>query len=99
MGIGRIDSLEILLELRAVVEMLLPHLESGVLDIGRGERLAVVPVHALAQLERNGFPVGRSLPGGGKDPDRAALGVEIDERFHDLARDDVDARRGPERRD
>ena len=98
MGIGRIDRLEILLELGAVVEMLLPHLHGGVLDIGRGERLAVVPVHALAQLEGDRLPVGRSLPAGGKHPDRAALGVEIDQRLHDLAGDDVDERRGPERR-
>ena len=44
------------------------------------------------------FPSGEASQAVARTPTRAALGVEIDERFHDLARDDVDARRGPEGR-
>ena len=87
-GVRRIDRLEILLELRAVIEMLLPQLDGGVLHVGGGERLAVVPGDAFAQLERDGLAIRLRIPADGRqDGDRIALAVEVDERLHNLAGD------------
>ena len=98
MRVRRIDRLEILLELRAVIEMLLPHLDRRVLHVGGGERLAVVPGDTFAQPERDRLPILCRIPADGEDGRRIALGVEIDERFHDLAGDQIDASRGPQGR-
>jgi len=63
----------------------------GEFDVGRGERLAVMPGDAFAQFERHGLAIGRSFPAFGKHADRLAIGVEIDEVLLDLAADNVDA--------
>ena len=89
--IRRLDRGQEQLQRRSVIEDLLPHVHGGEFDVGRGERLAVVPGDALAQLEGHGLAVGRGFPALGEHADRLAVGVEIDQVLLDLAADDVDA--------
>lgn len=64
--VGRIDGFEIGEDQTAEILQRLPDLERGEGDIERGERLAVMPGDAVAQLEGDGEAVGRTFPGGGK---------------------------------
>ena len=91
LGVRRFDRGQEQLQRRTVIEDLLPHVHGGEFDVGRGERLAVVPGDALAQLEGHGLAVGRGFPALGEHADGLAVGIEIDEVFLDLAADDVDA--------
>jgi hypothetical protein len=95
--VRRVDGVEVELQGRAVVEVLLPHLHRGELHVGRGEGLAVVPLDAFAQREGDGLAVGRRLPGGRQHRRRFALRVEVDQRLHDLAGDHINAGRGAQR--
>src|SRR3954471_11981256 len=52
-----------------------------------------MPSHALAQLERDGFPIRRGFPALGEYADRLSVCVEIHQRLLDLATHDVDAGR------
>ena len=70
--IGRIDRGEEQLQRRSVVEDLLPHVHRGEGDVLRGERLAIVPCDALAQLEGDGLAVRRRLPALGQQIGRAS---------------------------
>jgi hypothetical protein len=89
--IRRLDRCQEQLQRRAVIEDLLPHVHGGEFDIGRGERLSVVPGDALAQVEDHRLAVGGSFPAFREHADRLAVGIEIDQVFLDLAADDVDA--------
>jgi hypothetical protein len=74
----------------------------AVLDVGGGERVAVVPLHALAQLERPRL-LTLNLPFGGEAGDELAVGPAAREVVEHVERDaDVVRRRahvGIERRD
>ena len=91
MLVRRVDRDQVLLQLGAVVELGLPQLHSVVLHVGGGKRLAVVPLHALAQMEGDGFAVRRGVPPGRQHPDRLAIRIQIHQRLHHLAGDGIDA--------
>ena len=91
-----VDRLEVPLQRRAVVQVLLPQLHRRVGDVVAGERLAVVPAHPLAQLEGDLPPVLARGPGGREHRLVALVGL-VDQGLHDLARDVVDAGRGAQR--
>ena len=61
--VGRVDRLQILEDDAAEILQRLPDLQRREGDVGRAERLAVMPFDAVAQLEGDRQPVGRSFPG------------------------------------
>jgi hypothetical protein len=93
-----VDRFQILLQLSAVVQLLLPHLYRGVLHVARGERLAVVPGHALAQLEGDGPAIRCRGPGRRQHAHRSAVRPKVDQRLDDLRGHDVDAGGGAQSR-
>ena len=86
--VGRLDGLQIGEDDAAEILQRLPDVERREGDIGGGEGLAVVPGHALAQMERHRKPVLRAFPGGGETRRQPILAVEggLGERLHHLAR-------------
>ncbi|MNV61222.1 hypothetical protein D3C71_1537230 [compost metagenome] len=97
-SVGRVDGLQVKLQGRTEVQVLLPEFQRVVLHIGRGERLAIMPGDAFAQLERDGLAVRIGGPGGGQLRHRLASGVQVHQRFDDLAGHDVDAGGGAQGR-
>ena len=64
--VRRVDGFQILEDDAAEVLQRLPDLQRREGDVGRGERLAVMPGDAFAQLEGDRQPVGRAFPGCGQ---------------------------------
>ena len=64
--VGRLDRGHVAEGIDAARVHLLQHVHDGELHVGGGERLAVVELHVLAQLEGDGLAVGRHLPGFGE---------------------------------
>jgi hypothetical protein len=56
------------------------------LDIGRGERLAVVPGAILAQVENKGLAVVLLFPAGGQAWRGLEVGVVFEQRIEDVVR-------------
>ena len=98
--VRRIDRFEVLEHLPPEVLQRLPHRKCREGDVGRGERLSVVPGHAFAQLEGDRLSVIRAFPGGGEPRRQAALALigGFGEWFDHLARHEEHAVRGDDRR-
>ncbi|EGE55379.1 hypothetical protein RHECNPAF_930023 [Rhizobium etli CNPAF512] len=98
--VGRIDGFEIGEHQAAEILQRLPDFEGGEGNVDRGERLAVVPGDAVAQLEGDGTAVGRAFPGGGKPRRKPVLAVErgFGQGFDHLAGDEKDAVRSDDGR-
>ena len=71
---------------------LLPYLHHRELYVGRGEILAVVPPHTLAQVEDDALAVGADLPALGQHRLRRHVEVVGQQAFEDLGGDDADGR-------
>ena len=98
-GIGRVDRGDLAEGDPAARVELLPDLLERELDVGRGERLAVVPGHAAPQLEGVGLAVGRDAPGLGQAGARLEIEVVLEQPFVDLRGDGPDEGGGVDTRD
>ncbi len=97
--VRRFDGFEIGEDEAAEILQRLPDAECRIGDVSRGERLAIVPFHAFAQLEGDRLAVGGAFPGGGEARCQPVLAVEggFGEGFDHLARDKENAVRGDNR--
>ena len=88
-----IDRVELPIVVDAARMEFLQHLHEGELDVGAGERLAVVPRHPLAQLEGDRLAVLAHLPRFGETGQRLRFGVVFQQAVVDLRRDLADGLR------
>ena len=95
--IGAIDRFQVRLQRRGIVQQRLPQLHRGKRHVVALERLAVVPAHAVAQLEGDGLAILAGRPLGRQYAHIAVIGL-VDQRLHEAAGDLIDPGRGPQRR-
>ena len=97
--VGRLDALEVGEGRPAARVVLLQDLLERVLHVGRGEGRAVVPLHAVAQLEGDAARIVRHGPGRRQGGHRIELAVVGDQAVHHLGRDLLHHLRAVERGD
>ena len=84
MRIGRVDGGQLGEEGAAARMNLLHQFQDRKLDIGRGERLTVVPGDILAQVENEGLAVVLLFLAGGQARRGLEVGVVFEQRIEDV---------------